>query len=151
MRADGFDVFISYSRADWREAADIEKLLSAASLKTFFVGQCLLQYANVARAWMKEHEDAPALLRERELAVAEPVRFETATEDVLRDLVELARANGCPNDRSARVVALDALGYRREEIASEMDITGDAVASVLKRERARLRQNMADTRKGEPA
>jgi tetratricopeptide (TPR) repeat protein/energy-coupling factor transporter ATP-binding protein EcfA2 len=36
MRADDFDVFISYSRADWREAADIEDLLRAASLKTFF-------------------------------------------------------------------------------------------------------------------
>ncbi len=36
MHADSFDVFISYSRADWREAADIEDLLRAASLKTFF-------------------------------------------------------------------------------------------------------------------
>ena len=36
MRAESFDVFISYSRADWREAADIEDLLRAASLKTFF-------------------------------------------------------------------------------------------------------------------
>src|SRR6478672_8828110 len=36
MRADGFDVFISYSRADSREATDIENLLRAASLNTFY-------------------------------------------------------------------------------------------------------------------
>lgn len=54
MRADGFDVFISYSRADWREAADIEKLLSAASLKTFFDRRELAP----GLPWVRALEDA---------------------------------------------------------------------------------------------
>ncbi len=36
MRADKFDVFLSYSRSDWRQATDIECLLRSASLRPFF-------------------------------------------------------------------------------------------------------------------
>jgi tetratricopeptide (TPR) repeat protein/energy-coupling factor transporter ATP-binding protein EcfA2 len=36
MRADAFDVFLSYSRWDWRPATDIECLLRGASLRPFF-------------------------------------------------------------------------------------------------------------------
>jgi tetratricopeptide (TPR) repeat protein len=36
MHADKFDVFVSYSTSDWRQATDIESLLRDASLRTFF-------------------------------------------------------------------------------------------------------------------
>jgi energy-coupling factor transporter ATP-binding protein EcfA2 len=36
MRADQFDIFVSYSRSDWRQATDIECLLRNASLRPFF-------------------------------------------------------------------------------------------------------------------
>ena len=121
-----------------------------ASLKTFFVGQCLIQYANVARTWLREQtRPQPVLTGDDELALLASSRLDPATEDVIRDVVAVALRNGAANPRAAMVLALDSVGYSRAEIAAELDITPDSVASILKRERARLRATMRDPRRRE--
>lgn len=118
-----------------------------ASLKTFFIGQCLIQYPNAARAWLTEQEQAPALLREDELAIAAPLALEPATETAIRDVTASALQHGATNERAARILALDSLGYSRKDIAAELGSSPDSVASILKRERARLRRTMVDPRR----
>lgn len=118
-----------------------------ATLKSFFIGQCLFQYANAARGWLKENANVTRLLAEHELAAATPLTMKPATDDLIRDVAAAALRNGATNERAARILALDSLGYSRKEIADELAATPDTVASVLKRERARLRRTMKDPRK----
>ncbi|RXT48567.1 toll/interleukin-1 receptor domain-containing protein [Bradyrhizobium betae] len=54
MRADHFDVFISYSRADSQHAADVERLLRGAALRTFFDRRELTP----GLPWVRALEDA---------------------------------------------------------------------------------------------
>ena len=54
MRADRFNVFISYSRADWQSATDIERLIRGASLLPFFDRREL----SPGLPWVRALEDA---------------------------------------------------------------------------------------------
>ena len=51
---DGYDVFISYSRADWRHASDIDEVLRADGLKPFFDRRNLPP----GLPWVRELEEA---------------------------------------------------------------------------------------------
>lgn len=123
-----------------------------ASLRTFFIGQCLFQYANVARAWIREQNKPQALLvGHDEYELLTSGRIDPATEDVIRDVASAALRAGAANHRAAMVLALESVGYSRAEIAAELDISTGAAASILKRERARLKQTMTDTRREDTA
>lgn len=130
---------------------DPEHAGGAASLKTFFIGQCLLQYSNVAAKWLRDHKPTPVHVTEAELALVDPRLRHPATEDVIREVAAAALRSGATSERGALVIALDEAGFSRNEIANEMGLTPDAVAGILKRERARLRSRMPDTRKEKDA
>src|SRR5262245_40638803 len=51
---ESYDVFVSYSRADWRHAADIDAVLRARGLKPFFDRRNLPP----GRPWVRALEDA---------------------------------------------------------------------------------------------
>lgn len=126
---------------------DPDRRGARATLKSFFIGQCLFQYANAARGWLAENANLTRLLTEHELATATPLTMQPSTDDVIREIAAAALRNGASNERAALILALDSQDYSRKEIADELSLTPDTVASVLKRERARLRRTMEDPRK----
>lgn len=108
-----------------------------ASLKTFFINQCLFKFANAFRAWEKEHAH-----RSQELAVADFAWIDqgsvtTVEDDVLRTLAATMILNGASNARAARVLAMDACGYANADIAADIGVSVESVKSILKRERAK--------------
>jgi RNA polymerase sigma factor (sigma-70 family) len=109
-----------------------------ASLKTFFVGQCCMQFGNVYRAW---HAQAS---RDRYIDTAEDSALDVFADfvegqerkAVQRDLVE--RILGQIKDERARTAfylkAIHGLTY--EEIARKMGISSKALEHLISRARA---------------
>lgn len=112
-----------------------------ASLRTYFIGACLLRYPNAATGWVRQHHhpeqsDDPTVL----MARIEPgAALPPVEDDVIRSLTAQEILRGATNERAARTLALDACGYARAEIAADLGISEASVASILKRERARAR------------
>lgn len=117
-----------------------------ASLRTFFIGQCLKRYGNVARAFLRHEVPVVGTAPIEELLKDEPAPMRVDTH-AIRTMTAQALLHGASSDRAARILALDAAQYRNGEIAQMMDMTVDAVSSVLKRERARLKARWEDKEK----
>jgi DNA-directed RNA polymerase specialized sigma24 family protein len=111
-----------------------------ATLRTYFVGQCLLQFPNVYRRWLSELEldfqEVPAL-DELEDPLDQSEYGDPAGRVVMRDAVArgLALVN---NDRTRVVLQLRAGGYSEPEIADLMGTTVKAIELLLYRHRQRL-------------
>jgi DNA-directed RNA polymerase specialized sigma24 family protein len=109
-----------------------------ATLKTFFIGQCLWRFSNVYRSWearereyRRHHLAVPSELLDRpydHVEAAALVRMDAATS--LR--AEVA------DDRTRRVLLLTSLGCKQREIAKELGLTEKAVEAVLYRHRKRI-------------
>jgi hypothetical protein len=111
-----------------------------ASLKTFFIGQCMKRYANVARHWLT-HDLAPrreVLTDER--TVLDVGRITGVEDDVVRSLTAQRVLQGVDNPRAARALVMDALGYSNAEIAQDLGTTLDGASSLIKRARAAVRR-----------
>ncbi|MFD1716137.1 RNA polymerase sigma factor [Amnibacterium flavum] len=119
-----------------------------ASLRTYFVGQCLLQFSNVYKTWRRQElrsyvepwqSDIDRELDDFEDGSAEstPGPDEGAA---LRE--ELRRAFGKITDPRARAAFyLSAThGYTHDEIGQKLGITGKAVESVLARARLQVKE-----------
>lgn len=114
-----------------------------ASLRTFFIGQCLMQFGNVYRRWTKEHdEQLPA-----------PWRLVTALDDehpVLdlsehRDLEEIVMDRlyaelllGLMSKRERLVLTLLSDGWSYRAIGEVLGVTTKAVENVVYRVRQRM-------------
>lgn len=114
-----------------------------ASLRTFFIGQCLRRYGNILQSWLN-HElpvgyfDDP----EGEFDTIEAGRrLNTVEDDAIRTVAAQVVLRGASSTRAARALAMDACQYSNAEIASDLGMTVSAVQSLLKRERARLRRD----------
>jgi DNA-directed RNA polymerase specialized sigma24 family protein len=105
-----------------------------ASLKTFFVGQCLLQFSNVYRRWVRETQPAPINreLLAQELASAgslpAPGHVRALLITTLEKLTE---------DSPEVIEALIEMGYDQVEIAELLHTTRRAIESKLYRHRRR--------------
>jgi len=111
-----------------------------ASLKTFFIGQCMFQFSNVMRDWRKADRrrrfvqlvpDAAQLGHQggqAEGAEAEVVRHITATEAL----------DGLTTAKARRALALAAVGYTYAEIAAEIGVADDKSVENLVGYQARL-------------
>ena len=98
-----------------------------ASLTTFFIGQCLFQYANVYREWLLAEQ---SLRRGR--VVAEEVTLEALAggfEDLERVVCsrdEARRALAAVTTTKARTAfAMKAAGFSQEEIALHLGLDGE--------------------------
>lgn len=103
-----------------------------ATLKTFFIGRCLMQYPNAYRDWRQQN--VPPRVDEKELARQLELRTNLpATPDQLaelhRRLPEVVKKEQSP----AFVSALFAAGFSQEEIAAAAGLTTVAVQSKIKR------------------
>ncbi len=106
-----------------------------ASLKTFFIGQCLFQYPNARERWMREQH--------RDLLVAE---FEVLADlpsepgvdrDVLRAL-EVEELLGRLEVPTRKALVMSTAGHSHKEIAQALGLTPKAVERTLARARTRL-------------
>lgn len=112
-----------------------------ASLRTFFVGQCLRRYPNAFQRWTRHELPQLSDDPEAELEVVAALgRVRGVEEDAIRSLAASLILRGASSERAARALALDACGYPNLEIARDMGVSLGAASSLLKRERARLRE-----------
>lgn len=112
-----------------------------ASLRTYFVGQCMMRYANVLRRWlnndMPQNTGDPLL---DEFEVLADRRLRGVEDDAIRAVAARLILRGASSERAARALALSACRYTNAEIAADLGTTVDATSGLLKRERARIRQ-----------
>jgi RNA polymerase sigma factor (sigma-70 family) len=110
-----------------------------ATLKTFFIGQCLIRFANHYREW---HSEVSKHERHRGPDELDPDtvidRSNVEHHVVRRD--ELDRALAALPARSQHALVLYAEGHPQDEIAARLGISLKAFESILSRHRQRLAQ-----------
>lgn len=114
-----------------------------ASLRTFFIGQCMLRYPNIARRFLTQYQNrAPILGEQQTLYAALDTGAITGVEDdAIRTVTVQNILKGVTHPRAARALAMDACGYSNTEIATDLGISRDAASSLLKRARQAIRDN----------
>ena len=114
-----------------------------ASLKTFFIGQCLMRFANVYRAWHAAEVRQHRAIRETALLEVAP-RLHSSLDGPEASAVDqaevrrLVAAVADPRVRTALVLA--ASGWPQAEIAQRLDVSEKAVERMLANNRDRLRR-----------
>lgn len=111
-----------------------------ATLKTFFVGQCLLRFANVYRAWHKsEMRRSPAVDAHDALEMAD--QRQDGPEDQVVARQEVVRGLRLVKDERVRAaLVLTAAGLPQGHIASRLGVTEKAVERMLANHRTRMRK-----------
>lgn len=110
-----------------------------ASLKTFFVGQCILRFANVYRRWHRElHDPLVAQIDRDSLAVDLGL---LRTQDAAPDTsAHFSRTIERLQPRDPRVIlGMTAVGYDQQEIAVRLGTTVRGIQSRLFRLREKSR------------
>ena len=122
-----------------------------ASLRTFFVGQCLFQFSHVYKRWLREEirsyvepEAPPATLDwvdDFEDGPSTPTMPDAGEAAQVKD--ELRRAFGKITDGRVRsAFYLHAVhGYTHAEIGEKLSMTAKAVESAMARARQQLRES----------
>lgn len=113
-----------------------------ASLATYFVGQCKLQFPNVYKAWFtdrKNHRDTDLF---GELPPAASAGLDPGAQLVDKEAVR-ALLGRLSSPRARRVIWKRYLGYSCEEIAATTDGVKDAkaVENLIFREKRRLQKD----------
>lgn len=111
-----------------------------AALKTFFIGQCMKRYANVARRWLNHDLRPRHEIVTDEWALLDSERTAGVEDDVLQSVTAQRILEGVSNPRAARALVMDALGYTNADIARDLGTTLDGASSLIKRARADLRR-----------
>jgi DNA-directed RNA polymerase specialized sigma24 family protein len=125
-----------------------------ASLRSFFIGQCLFAFPNAYRRWQRENQPLPELSLYDDDSVTgllvdpadpsltgDPAGLVEAVET--RDEVLHALKDVVKNDRDQAMVVLRAAGYADREIADLLDQTEKAVEGVFYRLRKRVNAQAA--------
>jgi len=108
-----------------------------ASLKTFFIGQCLIRFPNVYRSW---HTVTEARQTERPTNAGGLLRTRAATDDPERHLVqhdEITRGLAQLDDRTRTVLLLLDQDYTQNEVADQLGVTRKTVEMIVRRHRER--------------
>lgn len=108
-----------------------------ATIKTYFIGQCLFQFANVYRAWLK-HEAPLAAVLVDDVALLDRPQGRTPLTDpaelaAIRAEID-ARFNAVPEksrEKVCTVMVLTAADWTQEEIAAYMGVTVKVVERTL--------------------
>jgi RNA polymerase sigma factor (sigma-70 family) len=111
-----------------------------ATLKTFFIGQCLMRFPNFYRGWVRDTVDRESRHRLDELGPDDvDDRVDVERRAVVND--ELARGLRQLDPRTRAVLVLRALGYQQDEIAERLGTTRKAVECIESRHRKRLERH----------
>jgi hypothetical protein len=113
-----------------------------ASLRTFFIGQCLIRFANVYRSWWRQHgrRTPDACVDPADLCLLDQ-RTEPDLEALVLDQIASDRLLSQVKDvRVRRALVMAAAGIPQREIAERLRCTTKAVERMLANERARMRR-----------
>jgi DNA-directed RNA polymerase specialized sigma24 family protein len=137
MVADALPVFTRAVFQDRRWAG-----AGRASLTTYFVNACILQFAALHRQWLDQRRAVQPAGLQIEAAGAGPAP-DPAVTVALRDEVDRLLA-GITDPRLREVLVLRGAGYSAEDAARRAGLTPKAAEGRL----ARLRQGLKGTRRG---
>jgi len=110
-----------------------------ASLRTYFIGNCKLRFANIYRRWVSETEGAPADVDDGKIrAELEHQRAPCVPVEVAAELHRQAPL--LQRHTIKRINALGAVGYTKAEIATIDGTTEGAINARLYRARGKEKQ-----------
>lgn len=121
-----------------------------ASIKTFFIGQCLFRFPNIYRSWLKaevytDHLVDDLTILDRPVSGGPPT--DPADLAVIRQEVDILLADA-PN-RTKTMLVLLAAGWTQADIAALLGLTENAVQHAVRYYRNRLiRDHPARTQQG---
>jgi DNA-directed RNA polymerase specialized sigma24 family protein len=111
-----------------------------ASLKTMFLNQCIYQFPNVYKRWLRETESPSTVELEASASMVDTSpEGDPASLVMLREEVIEALSRVVKNDRDRATLQLLAEGYSNAEIAEMLNATTKAIESALYRHRDQLR------------
>lgn len=112
-----------------------------ASLRTFFIGQCLIRFANIYRQWHKtESRRSYAITDHATLDALERGRA-AGPEDQVIDLAQVQQAlETIKNPAVRRALVLFAAGVSHQEIGQQLGVSEKAVERMIANERTRMRK-----------
>jgi RNA polymerase sigma factor (sigma-70 family) len=104
-----------------------------ASIKSYFIGQCLIRFPNIYRAWLRTEASTNVMLVD-DLAIVDRPAGEGAITDpadlaVIRQEIDTRLAN-LP-ERTRSIMVLTAAGWSQQEIAVRLGTTVKAVERTL--------------------
>ncbi|TCC34962.1 RNA polymerase sigma factor [Kribbella sindirgiensis] len=110
-----------------------------ASLRTYFVGQCLIQFANVYNSWRRHDAD-----RVQAVAVAEPREFlqrhDPSPEELVVQQEYVAGFLRGMKPRDRQIFTMIGQGLTHLQIAQELGVTVKAIERAVANQRDRLRK-----------
>jgi DNA-directed RNA polymerase specialized sigma24 family protein len=106
-----------------------------ASLKTYFVGRCILAFPNVFRYWQRERRGWDRTDLDEEAVAAMPDAGPDL-EDQLISRMELRHRLAILDARTAAALTLVNDGYSQAEVGEILQVTSRAVEALLYRHRA---------------
>jgi DNA-directed RNA polymerase specialized sigma24 family protein len=108
-----------------------------ASIRTYFIGQCLIQFSNIYRRWYREtFERMPweHLANEAQLSARGYEHVESVVADQIGVDDVLSKVK---KDRTREILVLRGAGHSHEEIAARLEITVKTVEMTIRNERIR--------------
>jgi DNA-directed RNA polymerase specialized sigma24 family protein len=112
-----------------------------ATLRTFFVGQCLIRFANVYRRWYgNEKRNQYDLTDDNEALDIFTPRMPSPDDRAIDGAVALEVIATIKDPRVKRAMLLTAGGQSQAEIAIDLEVSEKTVERMLANERARIRR-----------
>jgi len=108
-----------------------------ASLRTYFIGQCLMRFPRVYARWLRENPPIQLVPDVSDEAAAGPDSDPAHVAEV-RTLLEEAIGADPGRKMLIRVLALSTAGYTQNEIATRLQMSVGAVESLLYRHRRKV-------------
>lgn len=107
-----------------------------ASLRTFFIGQCLIRFANIYRTWRGQQQRARATEK-----LADEMHPHVRPHDrALDDMLAQTELTQVEDRRLQNAVLWTAAGWRQWEIAQELGVSEKTVERMLANYRQRIRK-----------
>lgn len=112
-----------------------------ASLRTFFIGQCLIRFANIYRQWLKTESHQPYAVTDHSTLDMLERRQAGGPEDRVIDLAQVQRALiAVANPTVRQALVLYAAGFPYWEIGQRLSVSGKTAERMIANERDRMRQ-----------
>ena len=118
---------------------DIWDPAKGASLRTFFIRQCMWRYGDAFRTAIAARQRE---VRTSDIEVLDVKQVTHVEDDVIRMQTAELLFKGASSERAARAFAMHLCGYDNSAIAADLGTTIDSIKSLLKRERIRLREEL---------
>jgi hypothetical protein len=114
-----------------------------ATLRTFFVGQCLSRFSNIYRRWWGNEARNNHLLADDEDLVRLGPRRDGVDQRAVDGILASDLLAGIKDPRVRAAMRLTAAGRSQAEIGGILGVTEKAVERMLYNERVRLKKRMA--------